>query len=68
LAIVTVPPFLYCPLPLPPLALVVDDGLDDPAFPIGLSPLPQPAASVPTAIAATPMRVMPLIVSAFRSW
>jgi hypothetical protein len=64
---VTVPPFLYCPV-LPPL-LVEDDGLpDDAPLPIGLSPPPHPAVSAPTAIAATAMRVMPLIVSAFRYW
>jgi hypothetical protein len=32
-----------------------------------LSPPPQPAASTPTATAATAIRFMPLIVSAFHS-
>jgi hypothetical protein len=60
LAIVTVPPFLYCPV-LPPL-LVEDDGLlDDAPLPIGLSPPPHPAASRPIATAVTAIRLMPLI-------
>jgi len=58
---VTVPPFLCSPVDPPPL-LLDDDGLDDAAFPIGLSPPPHPAVSAPTATAATAMRVMPLIV------
>src|SRR5262249_16843838 len=62
LAIVTVPPCLCSPPPVPPL-LVEDDGLDElVALPIGFSPPPPPAAARPPApTAAAPRRLMPLI-------